>query len=196
MNLPIYDGGVASGLLAGFLFGFVLEGAGFGSPRKLVAQFTLRDFSVFKVMFTAVLVAATGLWALEASGAIGTASVYVPTLYLWAFAAGGLLIGAGFAIGGYCPGTSAAALAGGRLDALVFIAGMVIGVILFGAVFDSIEAFYFATPGPEGQTIDELFGLPVPVIIAALGVVAIIGFRIGDHYEARNLGPVEIDDLD
>ncbi|MCO5126332.1 MAG: hypothetical protein M9957_03165 [Rhodobacteraceae bacterium] len=62
MSFPLYDLGLPSGLLAGLLFGYALEAAGFGSPRKLTAQFSLRDFAVFKVMFTAVLVAAIGLY--------------------------------------------------------------------------------------------------------------------------------------
>ncbi|MDA0999715.1 MAG: hypothetical protein O2807_04235 [bacterium] len=101
MNLPFYDGGAASGLLSGILFGFILEGAGFGSPRKLVSQFTLRDSAVFKVMFTSVIVAAAGLWLLTSLGWLRANGVYIPTLYLWSFAAGGLLIGAGFSLGGY-----------------------------------------------------------------------------------------------
>ena len=68
MSLPLYDGGVASGLLSGMLFGYVLENAGFGSPRKLTAQFRFSDWSVFKVMFTAIIVAAIGLYAADEFG--------------------------------------------------------------------------------------------------------------------------------
>lgn len=190
MSIPLDDGGVASGLLAGFLFGYVLEGAGFASPRKLTAQFTLRDFAVFKVMFTAVIVAATGLWLLEAEGAMKPQAVYVPTLYFWSFAAGGVLIGAGFAIGGYCPGTSAAGLGSGRIDAIVFIAGMVVGIVLFGALFDELRPFYLAGQGPEAQTLDQLLGLPTPLILITLAALAAIGFRIGNRLEAIRGGPV------
>ena len=158
MTLPLYDGGVASGLLFGLLFGFVLEGAGFGSPRKLVAQFQLRDFAVFKVMLTAVVVCALGLWLAQGAGWIKPGAVYVPTSFFWSIAGGGALIGAGFAIGGYCPGTAVAGLGSGRLDALVFIAGMVIGVWGFAALFDVVTPFYQAGKGPEGQTLPALLG--------------------------------------
>ena len=90
MSFPLYDLSLPSGLLAGLLFGYALEAAGFGSPRKLTAQFSLRDFAVFKVMFTAVLVAAIGLYLLRLGGVIGVQSVYIPTLYFWAILAGGL----------------------------------------------------------------------------------------------------------
>lgn len=195
MSLPIYDGGAASGLLAGMLFGYVLEGAGFGSPRKLTAQFRLVDWSVFKVMFTAVIVAAAGLWLAEVSGSIGANAVYVPTLYFWAIAAGGALIGAGFAVGGYCPGTAAVGLGSGRIDAFVFILGMVAGTAVFAAVFAPLEAFYMAGQGPEGQTVSALIGMPDWVVLVALAVLAVVGWRIGSHFERRLGGPVTVDDV-
>jgi len=190
LTWPLYDGGFWPALLLGLFFGLALEGAGFGSPRKLTAQFTLRDFAVFKVMFTAVLVAAGGLWLAEAAGVIGGNSVYTPTLYFWAIALGGALIGAGFALGGYCPGTSATGLASGRWDALAFIVGMVAGVWIFAGLFDAIEPFYLAAKGPKSQTLDQLLGLPTPVILIVLVAVAIIGFRVGSRIEAHFGGPI------
>ncbi len=190
MNLPLYDNGALSGLLAGLLFGFALEGAGFGNPRKLTGQFTLRDFAVFKVMFTAVVIAATGLWLADATGIMPRGRVYVPTLYFWSIAAGGALIGAGFSIGGYCPGTSAVGLASGRLDAVAFIAGMVAGSAAFAGAFDAIEPFYRAAKGPARQTLDQLLGLPTPAILAAFAAMAAGGFWLGSRIERRNGGPV------
>jgi hypothetical protein len=193
MSMPLYDGGVASGLFAGMMFGYVLEGAGFGSPRKLTAQFRLSDWSVFKVMFTAVIVAAAGLWLAEVTGMIGARSVYVPTLYFWAVAAGGALIGAGFALGGYCPGTSAVGLASGRGDAFVFILGMVAGTWIFAAVFEPLEAFYMAGQGPEGQTVSALLGVPDWVVLVVLIVMAVAGWQLGTRLERARGGPVTVD---
>lgn len=188
MNLPLYDNSVASGLLAGILFGFVLENAGFASARKLTGQFRLTDWSVFKVMFTAVLVSAVGLWLLQALGVFGFADVYVPTTYFYAMGLGGVLIGAGFAIGGYCPGTSAVGLATGRGDALVFMLGMVAGSIAFGVVYPVIEPLYRAGQGPEGQQLGDLLGLPNWVILLALIAVAAGGFQLGSGLEKRFAG--------
>ena len=123
---PLNDAGVISGLVCGVLFGFVLENAGFGSPAKLTAQFQLRDWSVFKVMFTAIVVAAFGLYGLKLVGLLQADSVFVPTALLMASAVGGALVGAGFAVGGYCPGTSVVGLFSGRLDALVFLVGLLL----------------------------------------------------------------------
>lgn len=195
MTLPLGDHGSLLGLAVGFLFGLVLEGAGFGSPRKLTAQFTLRDFAVFKVMFVAVIVAAALLWLADAIGWMLATRIYVPTLFFWAVAAGGALIGAGFAIGGYCPGTSAVGFASGRLDALVFMLGMVVGIGLFAGLFDDIEPFYRAAEGAEGETLDRLLDLPAIVVIAVLAVVAAAGYRIGSSLERRYGGPVSASEL-
>ncbi|NMT63169.1 DUF6691 family protein [Marinobacter orientalis] len=195
MIWPLFDSGVASGLLAGFLFGFALENAGFGSPRKLTGQFRLEDWSVFKVMFTAVIVAALLLWVSKQFGLMGSGSYYVPTPFYAAMGVGGLLIGAGFAIGGYCPGTSVAGLAGGRIDAIVFMAGMVLGTALFAAWFAPLEKLYLATPGPQGQTLMDLTGIPEWLIILVLAAMAWGGFRLGSRLERKLGGPYQASDL-
>lgn len=189
MSIPFYDSGLASGLLSGILFGFALEAAGFGSPRKLTGQFTLKDFAVFKVMFTAVLVAAIGLYVLRLTGVMGANAVYVPTLFFWAMAAGGVLIGAGFALGGYCPGTSLVGLGSGRVDALVFFAGMVAGTVVFALVFDPLTGFYLAAKGPDAQRLTDLTGLPEWLILAVLVAVAAAGFALGGKLERARGGP-------
>lgn len=190
MTWPLYDGGFWPALLLGLLFGLTLEGAGFGSARKLTAQFTLRDFAVIKVMFTAVIVAAAGLWLAEAGGIVGTRSVYTPTLFFWSIGLGGALVGAGFAMGGYCPGTSAVGLASGRFDALAFIAGMVAGIWVFAGVFDWVEPLYRAAQGPKAQTLDQFLGIPAIAIILAMAAMAVAAFYFGGKLEARFGGPV------
>ncbi len=191
MTWPLYDGGFWPALLLGLLFGLALEGAGFGSPRKLTAQFTLRDFTVIKVMFTAVIVAAGGLWLARAAGILGQDSVFIPTLFFGSIALGGALIGTGFAIGGYCPGTSAVGLASGRFDALVFMAGMVAGIGLFAGAFDWIQPLYLAGEGPQAQTLDQLLGVPAIAIILAMAVMAAAAFYFGSKLEARFGGPLQ-----
>ncbi len=195
MTFPLYDSGMIAGLLAGVLFGYVLEGAGFGSPRKLTAQFALRDWAVFKVMFTAVIVAAAGLWLAEAGGIIAAKAVFVPTLFFWAIALGGLLIGAGFALGGYCPGTSTVGLFSGRADALVFIIGMILGTALFAAAFGPLEGLYQAAEGPGGQTLMDLIGLPTWAVLVVLLIMAVGGFALGNWCERRFGGPLTADEV-
>jgi hypothetical protein len=195
MTFPLYDGGVTSGLLCGLLFGYVLESAGFASPRKLTAQFRLTDWSVFKVMFTAVIVAAIGLAVADVYGLVPASAIFIPTTYFWATLMGGALVGAGMAIGGYCPGTSVAGLSSGRIDAFVFMIGMVLGTGAFASVFDDITWLYQAMPGPEAQTLSDLFGVPSWAILAALVVIAALGFRLGSRLERRAGGALTAEQL-
>ncbi len=188
MTLPLYDNGVASGLLSGLLFGYALENAGFASPRKLTAQFRFTDWSVFKVMFTAIIVAAVGLYAATAFGWMPANSVYVPTTFFWATLTGGALVGAGMAVGGYCPGTSTVAFATGRLDALFFMIGMVLGTGLFSGMYNSLKGFYLAGEGPQAQTLDRLLGIPTWAVLIILIVVAVLGFALGTRLERASGG--------
>lgn len=93
--------GLVFALIAGLLFGFFLERAGFGSARKLTAIFYLQDFAVLKVMFTAVVVGAVGLLLLGVTELVDSDLLAIPPTYLWPQAMGGLLIGLGFVLGGY-----------------------------------------------------------------------------------------------
>ena len=188
---PLNDAGMISGLICGFLFGFVLENAGFGSPCKLTAQFRLTDWSVFKVMFTAIVVAAFGLWALRAGGVLKADALFVPTALLAASAVGGALVGAGFAIGGYCPGTSVVGLFSGRLDALVFIVGLLLGTFVFAGLYGpAIEAVMAAGEIQAGDTFTDAWGIPQLAMLAILFVALLAVFYFGSWFERRSRGPV------
>ena len=188
---PLNDNGMVSGLLCGILFGYVLENAGFGSPVKLSAQFKLSDWAVFKVMFTAIVVAAVGLWLLRLAGLMPPDSIAVPQAALMASAVGGALVGAGFAVGGYCPGTSVAGLFSGRLDALVFIVGVVLGTtgfaVFYGTVLKSLKASWLIA---EGDTFTEVYAVPELVVLAVLGLALIAVFHFGSRFERRGTGTV------
>lgn len=192
---PLNDAGMISGLVCGLLFGFVLENAGFGSPCKLTAQFSLRDWSVFKVMFTAIVVAAVGLYVLELAGWLDTDNVFVPTSLVMASAIGGLLVGSGFALGGYCPGTSVVGLMSGRIDALVFIVGLVAGTFVFAGLYGpAIEAVMAMWEVDTGDTFTDAWGIPQWLLIAIL-LAALVGvFYAGSWFERRGKGPVSADE--
>ena len=169
----------------GFGFGFVLERAGFGSGCKLTAQFRLTDWSVFKVMFTAIVFTAVGLYALEQAGVLAADSIYVPIPYVWAIAIGGALIGAGFAIGGYCPGTSAVGLMTGRLDAIVFFVGLLIGTWVFASFFPEFEALTTAGEFTHGDRLPEWLGVPEWLVLAGMVAAAVGVFFLGGWFERR-----------
>lgn len=188
---PLNDSGMVSGLVCGILFGFVLENAGFGSPAKLTAQFRLNDWAVFKVMFTAIVVAAFGLWALRALGLMAADTVAVPQALLMASAVGGALVGAGFAVGGYCPGTSVVGMASGRIDALVFIVGLLVGTFAFAAAYGpAIRSMMAIGEIIDGDTFTDVYGVSEPILLGALGLVLVAVFYAGSWFERRSAGPV------
>ena len=189
--LPMNSTGIVSALICGILFGYVLENAGFGSPLKLTAQFKLSDWSVFKVMFTAIVVAAVGLWLLRAAGLLAPDSVAVPAGLMMASAVGGAMVGAGFAIGGYCPGTSVTGIFSGRIDALVFAVGIVLGTAAYAFAFGpAIQAMKDIGQLAQGDTFTEVYGVPEVVVLGIMGLALVGVFYLGSWFERHGSGPV------
>lgn len=161
--------------LIGIGFGFFLERAGFGSARKLVSQFYLDDLAVFKVMFTAIVTAMLGVTYLSWLGILDLSLVYLVPTYLAPMAAGGLVLGVGFVIGGYCPGTALVATATGRFDGLFYGLGLYAGTIVFAEVYPLLKSFHQSTAlGPV--TIPQYFGLPYGVVVFGVVLMALGGF--------------------
>lgn len=172
MSFPLGYTGIISGLVCGLIFGFALERAGFASACKLTAQLRFRDWAVFNVMFTAILVCAFGLYALRLAGVLSSDELFIPTAYLWATLLGGVGIGAGMAIGGYCPGTSVVGFMSGKIDGLVFFGGIILGTWVFAGAYDWLKPVLEALPGPEAQTMPELLHVPEWVVLLGLTAVA------------------------
>jgi len=162
-------------VVIGVGFGFFLERAGFGSARKLTAQFYLTDLAVFKVMFTAIVTAMLGTFYLAWMGLIDLSLVYLSPTYLPSQIVGGVILGFGFVIGGYCPGTAVVASATGRLDGIVFGVGVFAGIFVFGELYPRIEGFM--TAGSLGAvTLPEIFNLPYGLMVLMVVVMALLGF--------------------
>ncbi len=178
MSFPLGYTGPISGLLLGTVFGYVLENAGFGSGCKLTAQLRFQDWAVFKVMFTAIVVASGGLYLLQGLGLMNvTNDLFVPSVFLWGSSLGGVLIGAGMAIGGYCPGTSLVAFCSGRVDGLVFLLGIVLGTLGFNSGYESIKTWAWKQVGPDSLTLPQLLHLPAWAVWALLlAVLLVVGY--------------------
>lgn len=169
-------------LVLGFFFGFFLERAGFSSALKLTGQFYFRDFSVLKVMFTAIIVAMVGIGYLSMIGWLDMSQVYVPPAFIWPQLAGGLLLGAGFIVGGYCPGTSVVAAAIGKLDAVFFMIGIFAGIFLFGVAEPSFEGFN--SSGSLGPlTLPLWLNLNTGIVVLAIVAVAVGAFWMAEKCE-------------
>ncbi|MEO8586228.1 MAG: YeeE/YedE thiosulfate transporter family protein [Acidobacteriota bacterium] len=175
--------GLLIGTLAGVAFGFVLERAGFGRARNLAAQFYLTDLRVLKVMFSAIVTACVGMAFLAGIGVLDLALITVPETFLWPQLVGGLLLGAGFIVSGYCPGTGVVAVASGNLDAVAAIGGIMAGSLAFGFGYGPLESFYKS--GAMGVVrIDRLLGVPMGVVAAAVVAMAVGAFLGGEKLEA------------
>lgn len=157
-------------LAIGAAFGFTLERAGLGTAPKLAGQFYLADFTVMKVMFTAIVVAMTGAFWLGRLGLLDLANIFVPETFLLPQLAGGAIFGAGFLIAGLCPGTSCVAAASGRGDGLAVMGGMLAGIAAAGLAFSS---FYTRTAF-GAWTLPQLLHVPYGVIAG----VVILAFAI------------------
>ncbi len=198
MNAPFYKFGLfgdeASFIIAfviGIGFGFFLERAGFGSGRKLAAQFYFRDLSVLKVMFTAIITAMTGLYLLSRLGMVDLSLVYLVPTFLVPQIIGGLLLGVGFVIGGYCPGTSCVSAATGRIDGMVYLFGMVTGLLGFAEIYPSVQSYAHATP--MGQiTLAKLFNLPYGFLVFAVVLMA-LGAFVAAEWAEKKIGGKEPD---
>jgi len=177
-------------LLIGFAFGFSLEQAGFGSSRRLAGIFYFRDMAVLKVMFTAVVVAMLGLLYARRLGLISDEQLFfMPSIY-GAQIVGGLVFGIGFVIGAWCPGTAAVGLASGRLDALVFLVGAVIGSIVFNEIFFALKGLY--NWGDSGVRFAwQAVGMSAEGFAVLFVVVAIACFWGAEYIEKRRTGSSE-----
>ncbi|MBU3721174.1 MAG: transporter [Burkholderiaceae bacterium] len=181
---------IISGLALGFAFGFILENAGFGSPCKLTAQFRLSDWSVFKVMFTAIVFTSVGLMVSGWFGLVSLEGLFVPPALLGAAAIGGILVGSGFAVGGYCPGTSVVGLMSGRLDASVFLLGLIVGTLVFAGAYDQLEALTTMGEVAAGDTLPDALGVSSLWVNVFMVIAAVAVFIGGTALERRLGGPV------
>jgi hypothetical protein len=118
-------------LIIGIAFGYILESSGFSSSRKLAGVFYGYDFVVLQVFFTAALTSMIGLIYFDYLGWIDMNAVFVNQYFIGSAIVGGIIMGFGFVIGGFCPGTSACAAAIGKIDAMIFIGGVVLGAMIF-----------------------------------------------------------------
>lgn len=165
-------------LIIGFFFGFVLERAGFADSRTLTNIFYFRDMRVLRVMFSALTTAMVGLIVLGWLGLFDYSVLLEYSLletYLWPQLVGGIIFGLGFVIGGYCPGTSIVGIASGKIDAIVFLGGMFVGIYVFAAGFPLWSGFYMSSDLGR-LTLWQVFGVPMSVMAALIVAMALVAF--------------------
>jgi uncharacterized membrane protein YedE/YeeE len=163
----------------GFVFGFALFHAGFTDSRRIAWAFYFKDVGVPVVMFSAIATGMLGLWGMSLIGVLDISLVYMLPTYLLPMAIGGLIFGVGMVVGGYCPGTAAASIATGKIDAVVFILGFLIGSMVFADFFPVWGDFYnsdYMGAFRLDQWLDIGLG-PTVLIIVLIAVGGTLGMR-------------------
>ena len=170
--------------LIGIGFGFVLESNGFSSSRRLAGMFYGYDTTVLKVFFTAAITGAIGLLFMSLFKWIDLSYIYINPTYLWSTLGGGVVMGAGFIMGGYCPGTSFCAASIGKLDGLAFIGGMIIGVLIFAEGFPLWQKFYEAK-FLGAPLLSDILGTSRGFLTFLIVLVALGMFWVGEWAEKK-----------
>ena len=170
--------------LIGIGFGFVLESNGFSSSRRLAGMFYGYDTTVLKVFFTAAIVGMLGLLFLSLFGWLDLSLIYINPTFLWSAIGGGVIMGIGFILGGYCPGTSFCAASIGKIDAMAFIGGIFIGILIFAEGYPLWEGFYKAK-FMGSPTLNELIGTSRGVLTFLIILVALAMFWVGEWAEKK-----------
>ena len=129
---------ISLAIIVGLLFGFVLQKVGAANPQKVVNMLRLKDFHLMKTILFGIGLSSLFLFTLIALGIIDNSHLSVKSAYIGVII-GGAIMGTGWAIAGFCPGTGVVAAGAGRKDALSFIAGGLVGAFIFTLAYGSLK---------------------------------------------------------
>lgn len=166
----------------GFAFGWLLHRGRVASYDTIVNQFRLRDFTVLKIILTALVVGGVGVLALTD---MGLAKWAVRETNLLAALLGGAIFGVGMVLYGYCPGTALSAIGAGSVHALVGAFGMIAGAIAYAFSFDWMKANVLSVWQLGKMTFVNLTGLSHLPLYALLAAVALGLFVVIERTERR-----------
>ena len=170
MTLPVTGPALLPlGVLFGFIFGWLLQRARLTDTNVIIGQLRLRDYTLFKMMLTAIIVGGVGVFLLHSDG---LAAYHIKPANLLAIALGAILFGVGITVYGYCPGTGLAAIGTGSLHALAGAVGMVAGAIAFAFSYDWLKAKIMPVAAVGAVRLPELTGIPDLAWFAALAVIS------------------------
>ncbi len=194
MTGPLSSFGAISGnlgfllaILIGISFGFFLERGGLGNPRKLIGVFYLNDFTVPKVMFTAIATASVGLYLMTDLKIIDMNKMWIVPTFYWPQIIGGAIFGIGFVVSGYCPGTAVAGLSSGRIDAFITLLGVGAGSLIYAVFYPALEGFYDSS-SMGSITLPQLMHTNHWLVVALVVAMALIMFVMLERFEKRLAG--------
>ncbi len=171
------------GLVTGIVFGFLLQKGRAAKFHVITGQFLLKDWTVVKIMATAVAVGTVGVYALVSMGA---ATLHIKPALLGGVLLGGILFGAGLAVFGYCPGTSVAAAGEGRRDAMVGVAGMLSGAGFYVALYPALQPIIKGLADWGKITLPQATNLSPWVWVAGVVVAISTGLFALERLRARH----------
>jgi len=177
MSLPISTSstsGLVIAAIAGIIFGILLHRGRVTDYNVIVNQFRLKDFTVLRIMFTAIVVGGIGVFILHGND---LAAYHIKPTLLAAVIVGALIFGVGMVLLGYCPGTGVAAAATGRLHAIAGFVGMIAGGIVYAFTFPAIKDG-FMTIGDKGKIrLPDVTPIPEVAWWILLVIVALTLFK-------------------
>jgi uncharacterized protein len=175
---------LALGLFTGIVFGVLLQKGQVAKFQVLMGQFLLKDFTVAKIMGTAIAVGTVGVHALVS---MGLAELHIQTASLARVIVGGVLFGTGLAIFGLCPGTSVAACGEGRRDAMIGVLGMFVGAGVYVAAFEALEPLFKSMADYGKVTLPQLTSTSPWLWVGALVALIVIALAIIERIYPKQL---------
>jgi uncharacterized protein len=177
---------IVAGILTGLAFGFLLQKAHVTRYSVILGQFLFKDFTVLKVMLTAIVTGAIGIYAMYGAGYIQ--HLHIKTAALAATTLGGLIFGVGMALLGYCPGTGVAAIGEGSRHAIAGLIGMIAGAALYAETMPYFQNTLLKAADYGKVSLADITGVSPWVFIAALAAISGIIFVIIERKE-RDANP-------
>ena len=168
-------------IVFGFAFGWLLHRGRVADYNTIVRQFLFKDFTVLKVMLTAIIVGGIGVFLLVQMGY----AKFHKSSDLLAISLGAGLFGIGMVLYGYCPGTAVAAIGAGSVHALIGAFGMILGGILYALTFDWVSQAILPVWAMGKVQLPQLLGVGAPVIFAVLGLFVVVFFVITERRSVK-----------
>lgn len=172
-----------TGALTGLIFGFLLQKGGVTRFSVILGQFLLKDFTVLKVMGTAIVVGGIGIYGMRAFGL--DVPLHIKNATLLGNAIGGATFGIGMAILGYCPGTGVAAIGDGSRHAIPGVLGGLVGAAAYAEAYPWMKSEVLGVGDLGKATLGSVTGLSAWWFMALLAIGAFVGFMVLERWERR-----------
>lgn len=177
------DSNIIWPVITGIVFGVLLQKGGVTSYNTIVNQFRFKDFTVLKIMLTAIIVGGIGVWLLHGQN---LASYHIKPANMLGVSIGAVIFGIGMVLYGYCPGTAVAAIGTGSVHALVGFAGMMVGGIIYALSFPWVKANILSVAALGKVRLPDITGVPDGVWFLGLTAVAIAVFVLIHRQENKS----------